>query len=100
MFITERMRVMQQPDAAADPFEVRVLARQSRNRGIAASLSNMTARVKESSRGSAFTRWTSQKTSAALAMSKSAASQVSAGIEKAWARIERSPGAQSNALLP
>lgn len=85
--------MMQRPYVADDEFERRVLARQARNRTLSATISNTVQRVKDSSRSSGFTRWAAEKREAALALSKTAAASMSAGLEKAWARIEKSPGA-------
>lgn len=92
VFICDRMMMMQQPHIAYDKFEMRVLDRQARNKTLTGSINSTVQRVKTSTKTAAFARWTSQKTEAVVALGKTAAGAMSAGIEKAWARIERSPG--------
>ena len=89
VFINERMTRMQQPYVSEDPFEVRVLQRQARSSSVSAAIN----RVKTSQKGIALAQWTSEKTSSMMAFGKSAAGAMSAGVEKVWQRIERSPGA-------
>ena len=91
--------MMQQPDAAGDAFEMRVLRRQARNRSLGAVLSEGVQRVKDSSRTAALARWTTQKAGAVAALGKQAGAAMSAGIDRAWARIERSPSASLTPLL-
>jgi hypothetical protein len=91
VFVCDRMAMMQQAHVADDPFEVRVLQRQARNKSIGTVLTEAVQRVKDTPRATALARWTEQKAGAVMSFGKVAAGAMSAGIDRAWAQIEQSP---------
>ena len=92
--------MMRSPHMAEDVFETRVLARQERRASAVTTAINSTVtRVKTSTKGAALAKWTSAKTSSMVALGKTAAGAMSAGVERMWTRIERSPGVPQPAAI-